>query len=263
MYRAGVAAFGWWNGGLAYCNRNLTDGFIPSRDLGLVYPGTPRDRLAALVKILIRERLLHVASPGRAMNCTSGNCRRFRTAEDGFLMHDFHDYQPSRAEVVQRRRIRAASGRHGGEISAKHRKQLASLLGEGRVKQLASPVANPVPSRPVPSRPELQKQEAKVRSVVLADDRFIVALKANPAYAGLDVDRELGKLDAWLLTPRGQGKQKTRQRIVNWLNRAERPVQIGPGVPMYRPNHSLTCACPPCEAWRRANPTPGAEDGGT
>jgi hypothetical protein len=59
---------------------------------------------------------------------------------------------------------------------------------------------------------------------VVADAQFLDALKANPAYAGIDIDREMGKLDAWLLTPKGRGKQKTRQRVVNWLNGVDRPM---------------------------------------
>lgn len=71
----------------------------------------------------------------------------------------------------------------------------------------------------------------KGRPVVLTDDQFLASLKLNPAYQGIDIDRELGKLDAWLLTPRGRGKQKSRQRIVNWLNRADRPLESSAGAP--------------------------------
>ena len=80
----------------------------------------------------------------------------------------------------------------------------------------------------------LQKQPTtrsnRGHGIVLTDDAFLAALKLNPAYEGIDIDRELGKLDAWLMTPRGRGKQRTRQRIVNWLNRAERPM--APSVPV-------------------------------
>jgi len=80
--------------------------------------------------------------------------------------------------------------------------------------------------RPVRTTPVLEKkQEGKpTNGIVLTDDAFLASLKRNPAYEGIDIDRELGKLDAWLSTPRGRGKQKTRQRIVNWLNRADRPM---------------------------------------
>ena len=74
--------------------------------------------------------------------------------------------------------------------------------------------------------------KARASTAHLADGDFIQQLKANPAYHGIDVDRELGKLDAWLLTPRGRGKMKTRQRIVNWLNRCDATVKTSERNPM-------------------------------
>lgn len=54
----------------------------------------------------------------------------------------------------------------------------------------------------------------------LTDAEFLNDLRRNPAYKHLDLDVELGKMDAWLVTPRGKRKRKTRQFVVNWLNRA-------------------------------------------
>lgn len=76
-------------------------------------------------------------------------------------------------------------------------------------------------------RREKEKEEkGRERHAVLADDAFIAELKLNLAYKGLDIDREAGKCRAWLLTPRGAGKAFTRQRFVNWLNRADVPITI-------------------------------------
>ena len=58
-----------------------------------------------------------------------------------------------------------------------------------------------------------------------SDEDFLNQLRKNPAYAGLDLDRELAKMDAWLLTPKGRRRKKTRGFIVNWLNRVDIPVQ--------------------------------------
>ncbi|MCE7976331.1 MAG: DUF1376 domain-containing protein [Nitrospira sp. NTP1] len=58
------------------------------------------------------------------------------------------------------------------------------------------------------------------RKLQLSDEEFMAALRQNPAYKHIDIDHELGKMDAWLLTPRGAGKKKTRQRVLTWLNRA-------------------------------------------
>jgi len=48
-------------------------------------------------------------------------------------------------------------------------------------------------------------------------------LAENPAYQGINIEAELGKMTAWCAA---NSKQRTRRRFVNWLNRAERPIQI-------------------------------------
>jgi len=92
--------------------------------------------------------------------------------------------------------------------------------------------AHPQP-HPQPHPQKLQKQGTPASRGILGDDEFLAALKANPAYQNLDIGRELGKLDAWLLTPRGRGKKKTRGRIFRWLNQAleELPMDGGPEEP--------------------------------
>jgi hypothetical protein len=66
-------------------------------------------------------------------------------------------------------------------------------------------------------------QVAKQPSRQLTDDEWLqTKVRSNPAYTNLNIDQELGKMDAWLST-RPQ-KQKTRRFIINWLNRAEKPV---------------------------------------
>ncbi len=75
--------------------------------------------------------------------------------------------------------------------------------------------------------------KAKSARSNLPDDAFIEALKANPAYSHIDIDRELAKMDAWLLTPKGRGRKKTRQFIVNWLNKIDVPVQTKQNKPEF------------------------------
>jgi hypothetical protein len=65
----------------------------------------------------------------------------------------------------------------------------------------------------------------------LTDDEWLVShVRANPAYTHINIDQELGKMDAWLST-RPQ-KKKTRRFIVNWLNRIEKPMSGGNGQPV-------------------------------
>ena len=86
---------------------------------------------------------------------------------------------------------------------------------------------------------DVGQNDAKQRSAVASpasDEEWLQSLTVNPAYAGLDVRREFQKMTAWCEVNR---KQPSRRRLINWLNRAERPMnrpkQGGPpGVEDYR-----------------------------
>lgn len=77
------------------------------------------------------------------------------------------------------------------------------------------------------------KNEKNVRSSTtplkaasLPTDVFIEKIKTNPAYAGINIERELSKMDAWLMTR--PGRSKTKRFIINWLNKIDRPIgEIG------------------------------------
>ena len=68
-------------------------------------------------------------------------------------------------------------------------------------------------------REEKKRKEEKITQNT--PDNFLEKLKENPAYNGIDIDRELSKMDAWFLTPRGIGRKKTKKFIVNWLNKID------------------------------------------
>ena len=69
-------------------------------------------------------------------------------------------------------------------------------------------------------------RKKSVKRPILTDEEFLTAIKNNPAYKGIDIDRELGKMNAWFLTPRARKRKKTRAFIVNWLNKIDRPLTI-------------------------------------
>lgn len=67
-------------------------------------------------------------------------------------------------------------------------------------------------------------QEGATNAAPVSDSEWLASLKSNPAYVGIDVDREHGKMLAWCQVNR---KQPTRRRFITWLNRAERPLEGG------------------------------------
>lgn len=68
--------------------------------------------------------------------------------------------------------------------------------------------------------------ERNGRRAGISDEEFIQSLRDNHAYRGIDLDSELGKMDAWFLTPKGKGRKKTRAFILRWLNKTDRPVTV-------------------------------------
>lgn len=66
-----------------------------------------------------------------------------------------------------------------------------------------------------------KKGTPAVGTAPTSDSEWLASLSQNPAYAGIDVTREHGKMATWCAAHR---KQPTRRRFVNWLNRVDRPM---------------------------------------
>jgi Helix-turn-helix domain len=64
------------------------------------------------------------------------------------------------------------------------------------------------------------------RSSTVCDEEFLTELQARRVYATLDVRFVYGKMVVWCDT---NGKQPTRSRLINWLNREERPMTAAGG----------------------------------
>lgn len=69
-----------------------------------------------------------------------------------------------------------------------------------------------------PAKPKAKPSRPRAVTPREVDDAWLAQLEANPAYAGIDVRRELGKLQAWCsLRP---GTTASPRRFINWLNKA-------------------------------------------
>jgi hypothetical protein len=132
--------------GLGYCNRNLTDGFIP---IGMVTRLTDLDDACRLAERLVDAGL---------WEATGG----------GYRVHDYLDYQPSREQAEELSGIRADVGRRGGRASAEARaKQVASRLVEANAKQTPSkiqPRTHPDPNPDPNPEPEVVPDGTNART---------------------------------------------------------------------------------------------------
>ena len=71
---------------------------------------------------------------------------------------------------------------------------------------------------------DTEKKRINKEAPILPD--FINSLKNNPAYTHIDIDTELNKMDAWFLLPKAKGRKKTKQFILNWINKIDKPLAI-------------------------------------
>jgi hypothetical protein len=92
--------------------------------------------------------------------------------------------------------VRVKAGHIGGSKSQAKRKQTLKQSGKPSFSTSFS----------------ISKQKA------LAESDFLTKIKQNQAYKHLNIDHELGQMDAWILTH--PGRKKTKSFVVNWLNRS-------------------------------------------
>lgn len=123
-----------WVCGLMYCNsQKARDGFVPEAAVPVLYPVPGWRREAArLVSVGLWERV-----------------------EGGYLVHDYHEYQPTAEEAERQRAQKALAGRAGGIRSGASRKADGQAnskhQAEADAKHAASLLPKPVP---IPSRPD-------------------------------------------------------------------------------------------------------------
>lgn len=88
---AGPVAAWLWVCGNGYCNKYLTDGFIPEHAVKTLGGVTNAEKWAVrLVEVGLWDKVA-----------------------GGFSVHDFHDYNPTAADVRKKRAARSKAGRAG------------------------------------------------------------------------------------------------------------------------------------------------------
>ncbi len=60
----------------------------------------------------------------------------------------------------------------------------------------------------------------------LSDEDFINQLRLDPKFEAINIDAELVKMNKWLESEKGAGRNLTRNFVVGWLNKAEPPLRI-------------------------------------
>jgi hypothetical protein len=89
----------WHNEAIFWCARNLTDGYVPAEDVAEV---SVVRRPHKVIPCLVARGLLHETGH----HCASPQCPP-APGGDGWMLHDYWDYQPSKVKVLAERRAKA------------------------------------------------------------------------------------------------------------------------------------------------------------
>ena len=138
-----------WLAGLAYCNRNLTDGFIPwaaaSRLVSWEMLRRTEDGRELIWQIGIGTGMHGEDVSNKFVVDMLIDVGLWDEVAGGYRVHDYDDYQPTKAQVMAEREAKVAAGRAGGKATAAAR-GAAPAKPTGQAK--SQPVPNP---KPVPN----------------------------------------------------------------------------------------------------------------
>lgn len=195
--RAGPSACWLWICGIAYCQRQLSDGFIPEEAipmLGVLKGAKP-----------LADRLVEVGL--------------FDRAEGGYVVHDYHDYNDTREEAQQRRGDlsgkRAMAGRLGGLRSAEVRRVAAEANKQANTQQESEAKRSPFPSLPIPIEEKNVSRTASAKRVV--DLWNLIVTPPITQVTKLTADR-ISKINARLKASPDLAAWRT---VIAWINRQD------------------------------------------
>lgn len=109
--------------------------------------------------------------------------------------------------------IRSASAKQkGSKTEAKHQHPSDNAIGTGTSTEGVQRNGECEGKGDRPRKPSDQ-----------SDEEWLIALKADKAFEGIDVDRELAKMRRWC---QENNQRPSRRRFVNWLNRVDRGISV-------------------------------------
>jgi hypothetical protein len=208
---AGPEAFALDVAAICYSNRYGTDGKIAKHLLPHLLPGLKNVEHFASI-------LLQVG--------------RWFEDENGYVIHDISEYQPSSKQAKDVSVKRSLAGRKGGISSGKAREANGKQIASSKTKQIASSKTNPVPSRPdlyITTLQNDEKDERKTRKPDLIWDAVIEACGLDATQltqsARGAINKTVQQLKQVNATPQDI-HDRARQHLTKWPNVSLTPTSL-------------------------------------
>jgi hypothetical protein len=206
---------------ICYASQHLTDGRLPLNIVGQLTGG---------LEGLVIDNDYATELPWEKEMVKA---KLWEPCKGGFMIHDYLSYNPSKEEILQLRELKKKAGQAGGQASAQARaRPSGSMLVRHRLKQnpttspLTSSLQNLQKDSSESSPKDLQKDPSSKN--ISNDDVWLAELRNNPAYSHINFPVEFGRMDAWFTLPKNKHRKRTKQFILNWLNKIEAPMTIKP-----------------------------------
>jgi hypothetical protein len=127
-----------------------------------------------------------------------------------------HDWEQHCDQAVRRK-----LGRNDMKFASREQRRLVVASHNLVITSETLAIASLPEPEPEPE-PKIVGAGAPSPNGASAPKDFLGTLRMNPTYAQINIDAELGKMDAWLLAH--PGRKKTHRFVVNWLNKVDVPL---------------------------------------
>ena len=140
-------------------------------------------------------------------------------------VYEFNKHLKSKA-ITQKGKAITQKGKEPGKVYEfnKHFKTWKPL------PKKAKPLPNWGTTKDTKTKTKKKKKEEtkkkKKSSGISPLQDWLKNLETNPAYQHIDFEIEIGKMDAWLTLPKNKHRKKTKQFILNWINKIEKPIAV-------------------------------------
>lgn len=168
---AGPLAMAMQIAALCYCNRALTDGYVPRAVARTLLDWEPVGVTAdSVIDVLVEHGM-------------------WEPMNGGYHIHDFTEYQPTKEQVIALQEARSEAGRRGGQANAKaialaKSKQTPSK-GLSKIEAKLNPVPDPVPDPVTVSDPAVTTPKSPRPKVSAALPPDVLAFRQKWVELGL------------------------------------------------------------------------------
>jgi len=129
IIKAGRDARDMWLASITWCAKHLTDGYFPAELL---------PSLAVTAGVDVANCLTLASSLLDACLWDS--------TDNGYMVHDYLDYNPTKEQTEINRIARSAAGKAGGQAKSKQKSSKIQANGQAKSKQKSTPSPSPSPS---------------------------------------------------------------------------------------------------------------------